>query len=456
MELNRNRLFLLAYSLLVVGIAATVALALPTATALEGILAGTLVLLAGGLCHEVYARASSESRTGERLLSLRRAHSVHLKEINTLTSRMTTLQTALDSVIEGGSRGGSDARVDKVIAEVKVLQTLVQRLAEARAEREQYQGILDSLGSAEQVHGATEPSRPHGDPPALESHPLSPQTLARAAEAVDASLESPHRRPEPASSGPERKAVEPVPFVLSEAEILDVAQEALREDRIDLVLQPIVTLPQRKRRYYECFSRLRTREGYSVLPEQYIALAEEAGFVTTIDNMLLFRCVQLVRKIQRKGEELDFFCNISGRTLADDAFLGDFISFLEDNRDLAAHMIFEFGQASYHDLSSEVTGLLERLKSLGCRFSIDQVSDLNLRPAALAARGICFVKLTASKLLEALDSDSAFLEGFAASEVSVIVEKIEDEESLRDILDLDIRLAQGFLFSEPRLARPAA
>src|SRR3546814_8510470 len=71
-----------------------------------------------------------------------------------------------------------------------------------------------------------------------------------------------------------------------------------------------------------------------ILPEQYIAVAEREGIVSAIDNMLLIRCIQLVRKIQNRGEKLDFFCNISSHTLGDDAFFGDFVAFLESNRDL--------------------------------------------------------------------------------------------------------------------------
>src|SRR3546814_1799574 len=70
--------------------------------------------------------------------------------------------------------------------------------------------------------------------------------------------------------------------------------------------------------YYECFSRLRTADGYMILPEQYIAVAEREGIVSAIDNMLLIRCIQLVRKIQNRGEKLDFFCNISSHTLGDE------------------------------------------------------------------------------------------------------------------------------------------
>ena len=131
---------------------------------------------------------------------------------------------------------------------------------------------------------------------------------------------------------------------LTREAILEIAQEALRDDRVDLVLQPIVSLPQRKRRHYECFSRLRTRNGLTVLPEHYISIAEEAGFIDAIDNMLLFRCVQLLRKVERSGEMVDFFCNLSGRTLTNGSFFGDFLDFLESEKTLAPRMVFEFCQ----------------------------------------------------------------------------------------------------------------
>ena len=41
------------------------------------------------------------------------------------------------------------------------------------------------------------------------------------------------------------------------ARLIDAVKEAVEANRIDLYLQPIVTLPQRKVRYYEAVTRLR-------------------------------------------------------------------------------------------------------------------------------------------------------------------------------------------------------
>ena len=62
-----------------------------------------------------------------------------------------------------------------------------------------------------------------------------------------------------------------------ETAVLDIVREALRQDRVELYLQPIVSLPQRKSRFFECFSRIRSTEGMIVAPEQYLDIARRTG-----------------------------------------------------------------------------------------------------------------------------------------------------------------------------------
>ncbi len=49
---------------------------------------------------------------------------------------------------------------------------------------------------------------------------------------------------------------------------------AIDANRVDLYLQPIVTLPQRKVRYYEAMSRLRTDKGDVLPAADFLAPAE--------------------------------------------------------------------------------------------------------------------------------------------------------------------------------------
>ena len=69
----------------------------------------------------------------------------------------------------------------------------------------------------------------------------------------------------------------------------DTIRASLEENRVDLYLQPIVSLPQRKLRYYEALSRLRAEDGSVIMPAQYIKVAAPAGLMSVVDNLLLFR-----------------------------------------------------------------------------------------------------------------------------------------------------------------------
>ena len=69
----------------------------------------------------------------------------------------------------------------------------------------------------------------------------------------------------------------PTPPIIADADeatVLEIVREGLRNNRVDLFVQPIVSLPQRKHRHYECFSRIRAGDGHMITPEQYLAIAE--------------------------------------------------------------------------------------------------------------------------------------------------------------------------------------
>ncbi len=94
-------------------------------------------------------------------------------------------------------------------------------------------------------------------------------------------------------------------------------KSAIDNNRIDLYLQPVVTLPQRKVRYYEAMTRLRTEDGTLILPSDFLAHAEKSGLIPRIDNVQLFRCVQVLRRLLLKNREIGLFCNVSVATLND-------------------------------------------------------------------------------------------------------------------------------------------
>ena len=152
--------------------------------------------------------------------------------------------------------------------------------------------------------------------------------------------------------------------------------------------RPIVTLPQRKVRYYEAMSRLRTEDGEVVPAADFIEFAEAAGLMPRVDNVLLFRCVQVVRRLAQKSRGVGVFCNISADTLTDQEFFPQFLDYMHANKDLAGHIMFEFNQDAVRQAGAEGESNLASLASMGFGLSMDHVESLALDFVKLKSRRV--------------------------------------------------------------------
>lgn len=257
--------------------------------------------------------------------------------------------------------------------------------------------------------------------------------------------------------------------VLASPALLETVRSALADNRVDLFLQPIVGLPQRRTQFYESFSRLRDATGRVMMPAEYLSVAEPGGLITAIDNLLLFRCVQIVRRLAKQDRRIGIFCNISMASLGDDSFFPQFLDLLTANRDMAGALIFEIGQQAFDARGSVEARNMGKLADLGFRFSVDKVSNLDLDLQDLARSDVKFLKIGAQFLLDELTETAGQLnlrsvpdlaaEDFVALTrrygVDVVVEKIESERQVAEILDLNVAFGQGHLFGEPRAIKEA-
>jgi cyclic-di-GMP phosphodiesterase TipF (flagellum assembly factor) len=242
-------------------------------------------------------------------------------------------------------------------------------------------------------------------------------------------------------------------------ELLETIRSSLEENRVDLYLQPMVSLPQRKLRYYEALSRLRAENGDVIMPAQYIAVAGQAGLMSVVDNLLLFRCVQIVRRLTQKSRDIGIFCNISGDTLADKEFFPQFLDYMKVNRDLAGQIIFEFSQDAFLKAGVEGEKNLTTLATMGFALSMDHVETLALDFLRLKAIGFRHLKVRASTLTRGMKGADAqvaaedFKKLLTRHGLNLIAERVEDEKTVIQLLDYAVDYAQGYLFGEPRAVR---
>lgn len=244
---------------------------------------------------------------------------------------------------------------------------------------------------------------------------------------------------------------------LTDDQVLKLIERSISKDQIDLFLQPIVALPQRKIRFYETFARIRIMQDIYLPAGRYIDIANEKSLMPVVDNLLLLRGLQEVRKAAAGDYNRAFFFNITSITLNDQKFMGDLVEFISNNRNLAPQIIFELKQGDLVSMNSASYNLLEGLAKLGCRFSMDDVKRLSFDFSFLNSRYVRFVKIEADMILKELRKDDGIgrLKRFKAqmdrNGVDLIVEKIEKDKQLIELLDVDIDYGQGFLFGKPFL-----
>jgi len=246
---------------------------------------------------------------------------------------------------------------------------------------------------------------------------------------------------------------------MAEPELLEMIRASLEENRVDLYLQPTVSLPQRKVRFYEALSRLRSEDGHVIMPAQYIKIAAPAGLMSVVDNLLLFRCVQIVRRLMTKNRGIGVFCNISGDTLRDAEFFPQFLEYMQHNKDLGGQIVFEFAQDSVLKAGREGEANLKRLSDIGFSLSMDNIKTLALDFGKLKATGFNYLKVRADTLTNGMGAANAavaaedFKNLLARHGLNLIAERVEDEKTVVQLLDYAVDFAQGYLFGEPRAVR---
>ncbi|MBR1126260.1 EAL domain-containing protein [Bradyrhizobium lablabi] len=341
---------------------------------------------------------------------------------------------AIEGKMVSQNSAGAD-RMQNVIGEINELGVLVKQLAVSVASHEE-------MLSAASAPPAPAPASPASDQP-------SAGDAKAAAEAVLAAPSAPTATAAPATV-PSR----------SLTQLVGAIKNAVEENRLDIYLQPMVTLPQRKVRFYEAVTRLRDDKDQILAADDFIGVAEGAGLIGKIDHAVMLRCVQVLRRLMVRNKDVGVFCNVSAATLGNPTNFAQCLDFLEANRVLAPSFVLEFKQSTFRNLGPTETENLAALSQRGYRFSIDHVTDLRVEPRELADRGVRFIKVPAALLLDPKQTSTSDIHPSDLSDllgrfgIDLIAEKIEGERAVVDLLDYDVRFGQGFLFAPPRPLRP--
>ena len=385
------------------------------------------------LYNAVSMRLRDRTDVGSQIADLSRGTADLARQVAEFGRRLAAVEGRLASA----NATGAD-RIQAVVGEIGELGVLVKQLAVSVASHD------DMLSAG--VPFSAPSGRPANEPPPFPAEDANGAAAALAPAVVAVPVVVATEKPGPSSR--------------SEAQVLSSVKAALEENRLDIYLQPMVTLPQRKVRFYEAVTRLRDENDQVLEADDFIGIAEAAGLIGRIDHMVMLRCVQVLRRLMVRNKDVGVFCNVAAATLANPATFAQCLDFLEANRALAPSFVLEFKQATFRNLGPTESEHLAALAQRGYRFSIDHVTDLRIEPRELADRGVRFIKVPATLLLDPRQSSTSDIHPSDLSDllgrfgIDLIAERIEGERAVVDLLDFDVRFGQGFLFAPPRPLRP--
>jgi cyclic-di-GMP phosphodiesterase, flagellum assembly factor TipF len=383
------------------------------------------------LYNAVSMRLRDRTDVGGQITDLSRGTADLARQVAEFGRRLAAVEGRMVSA----NSAGSD-RIQAVVGEIGELGVLVKQLAASVANHD------DMLSAGVSAAAPAAASGPDHEPQ---------NELPFAGENIPVAM-APTIAPAAVASGPAPSR--------SQAQILAAVKGAVEQNRLDIYLQPLVSLPQRKVRFYEAVTRLRDDKDQLLAADDFIAIAEAGGLIGRIDHMVMLKCVQVLRRLMVRNKDVGVFCNVAAATLGNPTTFAQCLDFLEANRALAASFVLEFKQATFRNLGPTETEHLAALAQRGFRFSIDHVTDLRIEPRELADRGVRFIKVPAALLLDQRQSSASDIHPSDLSDllgrfgIDLIAERIEGERAVVDLLDFDVRFGQGFLFAPPRPLRP--
>lgn len=289
--------------------------------------------------------------------------------------------------------------------------------------------------------------------PAPAGPPVAPRpVLAEPAPPLAARTPAPPLPTAPVRPVPPR-AIPPRPEPLPEAALI----AAFEGEGLEVHLQPVVTLPQRKVVAYEALARLRA--GAELLaPEDFLPVLERHGRTTELDRRMLQRAATVARHLAGRGSEASVTYGLSPLSLYEPGFLRWLARLVDEESGLAGRLVLALPQASWRSLDAEQASALAGLRGK-VGFALDRPQDLRFDGVALARAGVGQVKVPAGLLLRPERPDLAdiavedLVTALARAGIRLVAQAVEAEGDVPDLIDLDVALAQGSVFAAPRPVR---
>lgn len=242
-------------------------------------------------------------------------------------------------------------------------------------------------------------------------------------------------------------------------EHMDMSNEfvkACRDDRIEVYLQPKISVSENRIVGAEALVRMRSQDGNLISPAKFIPVLEDTGMIGKLDDIMLDKTFALQKECIRRGyKPVPVSVNISRQKFTS-SDLFDYVIALQKKYDLDPSLVeLEILETTFIDALEAMVNVIEELRRNGFRINVDDFgsgySSLN-QIASIPADIIKFDRVFASRSLKndkGRKVIKSLIEMLRSVNYDLVFEGVETKEELDAVVSYGCDVIQGFYFDKP-------
>jgi predicted signal transduction protein with EAL and GGDEF domain len=229
--------------------------------------------------------------------------------------------------------------------------------------------------------------------------------------------------------------------------------EALREDKLELYLQPQVDCASGQCHQAEALLRWTHAGGHTVAPQFIVEIALEAGVQHSFSRWLITRAVRTLAELDRRGIDIGVSINLTAHDLADPGLHELIHQALALWRVPAKRLTLELTETAIIPDDRHSLEALHALRGLGCRLAVDDFGTGYSSMAYLRQLPLDELKIDQLFVRRMVGSEQdreivrSMLQLAHGLHLEVVAEGVEDQATADLLRDYGTQRAQGFLFA---------
>ncbi|HID48168.1 MAG TPA: GGDEF domain-containing response regulator [Chromatiales bacterium] len=232
-------------------------------------------------------------------------------------------------------------------------------------------------------------------------------------------------------------------------------KEALRNNRFQLLYQPIVSLHGIQGGNYEVLVRMLDESGNPVSPGEFIPAADKADLTKFIDRWIIANTFQALQERVSAGEDIRFFIKISRGTLLDAEFMPWLSERLKTLNLDTSKLVFELDETTALNHLAQAKVLVRDFKQLQCHTALENFGLEKNTFQSLRELPVDFIKIHAKlvanlpKSMENQEQVKAIANEARSHNMQTIAAFVEDASSLAVLWQCSVDFIQGHFLQEP-------